>query len=254
MGHVASTAGTQPMGGCLRAMRLAILSDIHGNLPALEAVLEDVQQQCTDGIIIAGDLVDRPQPLETLRAIQALGAWIIRGNRENYLLTYDTGDAPDHWRVSRQWIGLRWLYHQLDREALDFLHALPEQEVIAVGRTAPIRAVHGSPGNDTELVLPDGDPVAMAKHRQSGLLDLSYTRLDLAEALGQVGEPVLVCGHSHIPWVQEQSGRLALNPGSVGAPINGDARAQYALDLAGRKVDNRASSHPLRPSTGTESI
>jgi predicted phosphodiesterase len=184
-------------------MRLAVLADIHGNLPALEAVLADVQQQSVDGILIAGDSVDRPQPLETLRAIQALDAWIIRGNREDYLLAYDTGDAPDHWRVSKQWVGLRWLCHQLDREALDFLHALPEQQVIAAGSTAPIRVVHGSPGGSTDLIVPDGNPVAMQQFKQAGLLDLSYTQLNLDQALGQFRERVLVCGHSHIPWVQE---------------------------------------------------
>ena len=229
-------------------MRLAALADIHGNLPALEAVLADVQQQRVDGILIAGDSVGRPQPLETLRAIQALGAWIIRGNRENYLLAYDRGDAPDHWRVSKQWTGLRWLYHQLDRRSLDFLHALPEQQVIAAGSTAPIRVVHGSPTGVTDILLPDGDPAAMEKYRQAGLLDLSYTRLNLGEALGQFSEPVLVCGHSHIPWVQERYDRLVLNPGSVGAPINGDARAQYAL-LTWRgdrwQADHRAVAYDL---------
>jgi predicted phosphodiesterase len=210
-------------------MKLAILADIHGNLPALEAVLADMQQQSVDGIIVAGDSVDRPQPLDTIRRLQAFDAWIIRGNRENYLLAYDRGDAPEYWRVSKQWMGLRWLYHQLDRDALDFLHALPEQQVITAGSTAPIRVVHGAPRGVTEILLPDGDPLAMEKYRQAGLMDVSYSRISLDRALRQFREPVLVCGHSHISWVQARGGRLVLNPGSVGAPINGDPRAQYAL-------------------------
>ncbi len=210
-------------------MRLAILADIHGNLPALEAVLADMAHQGVDGTIVAGDFVDRPQPLETVHMLRALGCWLIRGNRENYLLAYDQGDAPERWRVSMQWADLRWLYRQLDREALDFMAALPEQRVVAVDGTAPIRVVHGSPRSATELLLPDDDPVAMVQYEQAGLLALDYSQLGLDAALAEFDEPVLVCGHSHIHWSLRQMGRLVLNPGSVGAPLNGDVRAQYAV-------------------------
>lgn len=210
-------------------MRLAILADIHGNLPALEATLADMAHQDVDGIIVAGDFVDRPQPLETLQMLRALDCWMIRGNRENYLLAYDRGDAPERWQVSIQWAGLRWLYRQLDREALGFMASLPEQLVIPVDGTTPIRVVHGSPRCVTELLLPDHDPVAMAQYGQAGLLALNYSQLGLDAALAEFDEPVLVCGHSHIRWSQRQMGRLVVNPGSVGAPINGDVRAQYAM-------------------------
>ncbi len=210
-------------------MRLAILADIHGNLPALEAVLADVAHQGVDGIIVAGDFVDRPQPLETVHMLRALGCWMIRGNRENYLLAYDRGDAPERWHVSIQWAGLRWLYRQLDREALGFMASLPEQRVVSVDGTASIRVVHGSPRTVTELLLPDSDTVTMAQYERAGLLALDYSQLGLDPALAEFDEPVLVCGHSHIRWSQHQRGRLILNPGSVGAPVNSDARAQYAV-------------------------
>jgi predicted phosphodiesterase len=210
-------------------MRLAVLADVHGNLPALEAVLADIEEQGVDSIIVAGDFADRPQPLETVCMLRALDCWMIRGNRENYLLAYDRGDAPELWHVSVQWAGLRWLYRQLDREALDFMASLPEQHVITVDGTAPIRVVHGSPRSVTELLLPDGDPVALAQYAQAGLLDLGYSQLSLDAALAELDEPVLVCGHSHIRWSQHHRDHLVLNPGSVGAPINGDVRAQYAV-------------------------
>jgi predicted phosphodiesterase len=211
-------------------MRLAVLADIHGNLPALEAVLADVEQLCVDGLIVAGDFCDRPQPLEAVRAVQALGACAIRGNRENYLLAYDGLDAPDHWRSATQWVGLRWLYERLDREALDYMASLPEQCVYKVGGAAPIRVMHASPGSMTQLVLPSGDPDTMELYRQAGLLELQYDGHPSSdEVFARFDEPVLICGHSHIPWKQEQDGRLAVNPGSVGIPINGDRRAQYAL-------------------------
>ena len=211
-------------------MRLAVLSDTHGNLPALEAVLTDARQQGVDGIIVAGDFTTGgPQQLETINMLRSLGSWMIRGNRENYLLAYDTGDAPDGRRVSKQWATMRWSYHRLDRETLDFIAVLPEQRVVALDDAAPIRVVHGSLRSPSELLFPDRDPVTLGLFRKAGLLLPGHDPVKLYQALAQVKEPVLVCGHSHIPWKQEQNGRLVLNPGSVGAPINGDVRAQYAL-------------------------
>ena len=219
-----------PIVGTGHSMRLAVLADIHGNLPALEAVLADLKRQCVDGMIVAGDFCDRPQPLEAVRAVQALGACAIRGNRENYLLAYHNLDAPDHWRTATQWVGLRWLYERLDREALDYMASLPEQCVYEAGGAAPIRVMHASPGSMTENILPTHDPDTIKLYEQAGLLELLRdNQATIDKVLAQLDEPVLICGHSHIPWRLERDGRLALNPGSVGIPTNGDRRAQYAL-------------------------
>jgi len=230
-------------------MRLAILADIHGNLPALEAVLADVGQLEVDGTIVAGDFCDRPQPLEAVHAVRALGACVIRGNRENYVLAYTRQEAPDHWRTSRQWSGIRWLCERLDDGALDYVGSLPEACVYAAEGTDPIRVVHASPESTTGLVLPSRDRDAMELYRQAGLLELSYSRVNIDEAVTQFDEPVLVCAHSHIPWQQELDGRLVVNPGSVGVPINRDARAQYALLSweGGRwKAEHRAVAYDLQ--------
>jgi len=211
-------------------MRLAILADIHANLPALEAVLADIQQYDVDGIIVAGDLIGGgPQPAEVVRLLRSLDSLMIRGNNEDYFLAYEAGDAPDNWRVSYQWATLRWSYRRLDRETLDFIALLPGQRVIALDGIAPIRVVHGSPQSPSGRLFPDHDPAKLHWFRKAGLLppDRDPDRLDVT--LAQINEPVLVCGHTHIPWKQEQEGRMVLNPGSVGAPINGDVRAQYAL-------------------------
>jgi predicted phosphodiesterase len=211
-------------------MRLAVLADTHGNLPAQEAVLADARQQGVDGVIVAGDFTTGgPQQLETINLLRSLGSWMIRGNSEGYLLAYGTGDASDAWRVSKQWASVRWSYLHLDRETLDFIASLPEQRVVALGDTAPIRVVHGSPQSPSEHLFPDSDPVSLDAFREAGLLSPDCDPVKLDKALAQVKEPVLVCGHSHIPWKQEQDGQVVLNPGSVGAPINGDVRAQYAL-------------------------
>lgn len=230
-------------------MRFAVLADIHGNLPALEAVLADAERQSVEGIIVAGDFLDRPQPLEVSRVVQGLGACVIRGNREEYLLAYARRDAPDHWRTSKQWTGVRWLCDRLDREAWDYIESLPQEGVFTADGVDAIRVVHGAPGSATGLVLPCGDPVAMALYRQAELLGLSYRRVSFDDAVAQVDEPVLICAHSHIPWKQEQGSRLVVNPGSVGVPINGDARAQYAVLAweAGRwEAEHRAVAYDLK--------
>jgi predicted phosphodiesterase len=209
---------------------LAVLADVHSNLPALEAVLEDVQQYDVDGLIVAGDLTGGgPCPIETIRLLRSLDCWMIRGNSENYSLSCDTGEAPDAWRTSYQWSVLRWSYHRLDRETLGFIASLPEQRTIALDGAAPIRVVHGSLESPSGHLFPDRNPTRLRWFREAGLLapNRDPDRLDLA--LAGIKEPVLVCGHTHIPWKQRQNGQLALNPGAVCNPLDGDVRAQYAL-------------------------
>jgi putative phosphoesterase len=191
--------------------RLAVLADVHGNLPALEAVLSDIRHADVDGFVVAGDLVGGPSPVESIQALRSLHSWIIQGNSDAGFIRYAEGEAPPAWRTSSQYALLRWGVRQLDQETLDFLKSLPEQRVISLPGSAPIRVVHGSPRDPAESFYPDRDPE---------LLD---------EALGQISEPVLICGHTHEPWVRERGDRLALNPGSVAGPLDGYVGAQYAL-------------------------
>lgn len=230
-------------------MRLAVLADVHGNLPALEAVLADVQPHDVDGIIVAGDLIGGgPQSVEVVRLLRSLGSLMIRGNNEDYFLAYDAGDAPDAWRVSYQWATMRCSYLCLDRETLDFIASLPEQHVVALDSTTPIRVVHGSPSSPSGRLFPDRDPSSMSLFRKAGFLPPGRDPVKLDLALAGVNEPVLVCGHTHIPWKQEQSDRLVLNPGAVSGSLNGDVRAQYALLIwqNGRwRAEHRAVSYDL---------
>jgi putative phosphoesterase len=192
-------------------MRLAILADVHGNLPALEAVLADIRQYGVDGYVVAGDLTGGPHQVETINLLRSLDAQMIRGNADNYLLRLAAGDAPQEWWTSHQWALTRWAYRHLNRETLDLIAALPEQRAISLPGTDAVRVVHGSPQSISESIYPDRDPAT------------------LEAALAQVAEPILVCGHTHRPWKQERDGRLALNPGAVCGPLNGKVGAQYAL-------------------------
>jgi len=126
-------------------------------------------------------------------------------------LDYDRGRLPRPWYTSRSFELLRWDYDHIDRETLDFVASLPEQRTIEVDGAAPIRMVHGSPRNVSEKLCPVSG---------QAVLDLM---------LAHIGEPVLVCGHTHIPWKAWRAGKLALNPGAVCGPLNGEVGAQYAL-------------------------
>jgi predicted phosphodiesterase len=211
-------------------MRLAVIADIHDNLPALQAVVEDVRDRHVDGVIAAGDYLARgPFPLETLRLMRSLDPWMIRGNVEDYVLSYAAGEAPDAWYTSDQWSALRWSCEKLDRETLQFIGGLPEQRVVAVDGVPPIRVVHGSPSDPLDRLIPDGDAPTLRWFREAGFLPPGGDPPGLRSVLADVGESVLICAHTHIPWVQRQGRRLALNPGAVSGSLNGDPRAQYAL-------------------------
>lgn len=215
----------------MQEIRLAVLADTHGNLPALEAVLADIGQRDVDHIVVAGDLVGGPNPIETIRLLRFLDSWMIRGNSDTSFVHYAIGQASADRHTHLQYALLRWGVRQLDTDTLDFIRSLPEQRVIDLSGTVAIRVVHGSPRDLKESIYPD---------RDSAVLDL---------ALMQITEPVIVCGHTHIPWVREQDGRLALNPGAVCGPLNGDTRAQYALlTWQGDRwqVEHRAVPYDLR--------
>jgi predicted phosphodiesterase len=205
------------------------LADIHGNLPALEAVLADVERQPVDGFLVAGDITGGPQAGDTIARLCALDSLLIRGNGEEYLLDYHTGRAPASWYAGDLWANLRWSYQRLDQAALALIARLPDQRTVCLNGTAPIRVLHGTPWSSREFLYPDGDPVALDAFRRAGLLPEGHRIPRLMDLLREIEEPVLICAHSHIPWTQGSEDLLVVNPGSVGAPNNGDPRAQYAL-------------------------
>jgi predicted phosphodiesterase len=228
-------------------MRLAILADVHGNLPALEAVLDDIKKQSVARILVAGDLTGGPQSQEAIERLRSLNAWVIRGNREDYLMAWDAGAVPDYWRESEQWAPLRWEYSHLERAALDWIVALPGPQTFCVSGASPIRVVHGSP-NSVKEPLFSQDEAVLKWFRASGYTDKELGGERLDAVLASLVEPVLACGHTHISWMQARNGKLVFNPGSVGAPLNGDPRAQYALlewQSDRWQVDHRAIRYDL---------
>ncbi len=209
--------------------RFAVLADVHGNLPALEAVLKDVQRHPVDGLWALGDyLIGGPGQNEVMRLLCERDSTLILGNNEGYLLDFDAGHAPER-NAAKQWAPMHWAYRNLDPQWFALIRTLPEQCAIAVDGLPQVRLVHGSHRRVREALLPDRDPERVQRFREAGFWADGDLPIRLRDALDGLQEPLLLCGHTHIPWVQRENGVLAVNVGSVGGPIDGDQGAQYAL-------------------------
>ncbi len=192
-------------------MRFAILSDIHANLLALEAVLADAETQHVDGFAVAGDLItDGPDTAAVLERVRALQCPVIMGNREDYIIRYRNGEKPN-WDGSLQMAAVLWANKSIGDEDFRYISTLPEQAAVELEYGQSLRIVHGSPFNMYELLKPHQDMAAVEKCALA------------------VQEPVLVFGHNHIQWSGMVHGRLLLNPGSVGVHFNEECKAEYAI-------------------------
>ncbi len=192
-------------------MKLGIVADIHGNLPAFNAVLSALENEEIDCILVAGDLVGgAPFQNEIIEILKSLNAEIIKGNVDDFFLKVSKGITPPGW-ANNQWAFERWAYQNLDNMSLKFLKQLPEQKVIKFPGKSEIRMVHGSPNYIGEFIDPDENPSLLEE----------YLRL--------IKEEILIFGHTHHPWIQEINGKLGLNPGSVCFSRTGIFGAQYAL-------------------------
>jgi predicted phosphodiesterase len=176
-------------------MRLALISDIHGNLPALEAVVADIRHRGADQIVCLGDNLSGPLlPKETAQYLIASGWIVLAGNHERQVLSYQSGeggasDAYAHSQLSE--FEFAWL-----RSLQPHLELSPE-----------VFLCHGTPRSDCEHFLETvrGDSLIAASDDE------------IADRLGDVKAAVVACGHSHVPRsMRSASGQLLVNPGSVG--------------------------------------
>jgi predicted phosphodiesterase len=197
-----------------------VLSDIHGVLPALDAVLAEPEVAAADRIVLTGDIAAGPQPTQVLDRLLSLGdrvTWV-RGNADRELADLARGmDVPVPDEISP------WAASQLSRDHVTWLAGLPHPVTCEVEGFGPVLFCHGTPRDDAEVVLVD-------------------TRLARwAEVLAGTPAEVttVVCGHTHMQFMRQAHGRQIVNPGSVGMPY-GRAGAHWAL-LAGGAVTLRRS-------------
>ena len=190
---------------------VAVLSDIHGVLPALDAVLAEPAVREADLLVVTGDIAAGPQPIAVLDRLLGIGerAVLVRGNAERELVQLIDGGAttiPDPiapWAAAQ--LGTR-------PDLVARLRALPYPYLAAIAGFGDVVFCHGTPRDDDEVVLVD------SRQERWG------------EVFAELREDVrtVVCGHTHMPFVRLVDTRLVVNPGSVGMPYGG-AGAHWAL-------------------------
>jgi predicted phosphodiesterase len=197
--------------------RLAVLADLHGNLPALEAVQRDLAQFSVDQVVVAGDLINwGPFSARVVERVLEAGWAILRGNHEFYLLDYETPRAPAAWRDRQVYAMLPWLKRQMQAGWHAHIAVWPDSLSLRFHDAPPLRVVHGSPRSNTESLYP-----------------LSSSA-DVEAALDGVDEATVVAAHTHLPMARSVGRWQVLNPGSVGVPLDGVHCARYLLLQGGQ--------------------
>jgi putative phosphoesterase len=201
-------------------MRVAALYDIHANLPALEAVLDDIRTAGVDRVVVGGDVLPGPMPRESLATLLAfeIPVQFIRGNGDHEVIA-PSGAVPEAYRES-----VRWNAEQLRPEDAQRLADWPLTVRIRIDGIGEVLFCHATPRNDTEI----------------------FTRLTPDEKLlpifGGLGVPLAVCGHTHMQFDRTIGTVRVVNAGSVGMPF-GAAGADWLL--LGPDVQLRHTSYNL---------
>ena len=207
-------------------MRIAALYDIHGNLPALDAVLADVHRAGVDRILIGGDVLPGPMPRETIDRLRAIDIPVdyIRGNGDRATLEQvATGQVPN---VPAAYQGVfRWVAEQLGPDDVQFLSSWPATRRMQVECIGEVVFCHATPRNDTEIFTRETPEDA------------------LLPAFAGVSAALVVCGHTHMQFDRMVNGIRVVNAGSVGMPF-GRPGAYWAL--LGPIVELRHTAYDLQ--------
>ncbi len=200
------------------ADRVAVITDIHANLPALQAALDRIEELGIERIYCGGDLVGYgPHPNEVCELVEQRAIPTIYGNYD-YAIARDLDDCgcayitPHDREIGQR--SVEWTLANTARSAKDFMRDLPFDVRFDVGGK-PVHLVHGSPRKVNEYLFED-KPASL------------FERLAAAEDAN-----ALVFGHTHKPWIRDFGGVLFVNCGSVGKPKDGDPRGAFAVLTAG---------------------
>jgi predicted phosphodiesterase len=197
--------------------RLAVLSDVHGNLAALEAVRKAIKREKPDAVIVAGDhVMNGPDPagvVDALRDMETSGATIVQGNTDVAVADFDysaafpwfTDGIPDTYVAAAE-----WAHDALGDERVAWLRRLPSERRLMLDDTM-VLACHASPGSQTQGFDTQLDPSVML------------------ERISRTDARLICCGHTHLPEVRDLGWKMIVNDGSAGYVFDGDPTASWAL-------------------------
>ncbi|WP_224370766.1 metallophosphoesterase family protein [Hyalangium versicolor] len=215
-------------------MRVAILADIHGNLPACEAVLEDIDRMAPDYIVAAGDLALRgAHPRETVELLADRCDALLMGNTDCYLAGNYLGGAyreRDHWKTEL----LRWTRDQLGENHLKMLGSMPFSIRYTPRKGQDLFVCHANPKNLEESLDPTLDELSVRKF---------FMHLDAAAC---------AFGHLHFPYRRRVGRMIIADVASAGIPRDGDLRPAYGIFTytpKGWRVQIRRVRYPVRKAT-----
>ncbi len=216
-------------------MRLAVIADIHGNMPALEAVMADFSSLTPDYVILAGDLINPlPFSVEVVEYVMRQEWLVIRGNHEYYYLDFNSNRIHPDVNNEQRWGALHSLQRTIPPPVGNYLATLPDDLALMWPGTEPLRVVHGMPG----------DP-------RAGLF-VEYSDIEAAHLLAKVPQHTVITAHTHVPGerriarspgfpspkspnppfrpdeLRAQEWHI-INPGSIGLPLNGSPMADYVI-------------------------
>lgn len=232
-------------------MRIAVLADIHGNLPALEAVIDQIESIQPDYVVVNGDLINGvPFSTEVIDRVRALGWIVVRGNHEFYYLDFGTERAVPGCEDATRWGQLHWLIEHITPAQGAYLAMLPDERTFYLPGTQPLRMAHGVPGRnrvgfhneqaDAQIAaeiqsIPERTFVSAHTHVQIDRhiridVDRNSTLQFDPHAAIYASSRVGASSNGHADTQSEIRRHWHLiNPGSVGLPLNGDTTAQFAL-------------------------
>lgn len=215
--------------------RIAVLSDVHGNLRALEAVAAEIRREKPDAVLVAGDLVlNGPDPngcVDALRLLESEGALIVSGNTDIAVGDFDYGAAyPQYQDGVPETItaAAEWAHDELGDEQLDWLRRLPAERQIRADGDVLVLVVHASPGSQTRGFDRALDP------------NVIFERASATDAR------VICVGHTHVPEVRDLGFKVIVNDGSCGYVFDGDPTASWAMvTIADGQVDGAIRRTPF---------
>lgn len=204
------------------AQSVAAIYDIHGNLPAFEAVLADIDREGIERILVGGDVAAGPMPRPVIARLRELGdrALFVRGNADRLMV-----EAFDQTIQEQAPPTLDWASQQITREDRDFLASFEENVVIEIEGIGPVRFCHGSPRSDEEIITAVTSDARLAK------------------ILADVAESTVVCGHTHHQFELRYEHWRVIDAGSVGMPYEGTPGARW-LQL-GAKTAHRTTFYDI---------